>query len=101
MLGTALIIISILIVGIWILLEVRRLKHKLWAIAMIAFVLFAYVSFTITLKGKNIDYQSVSGLSYAGKIYFSWLSGIFGNMKTITGNAINMNWGANESSSKK
>jgi len=101
MIGLVLIIISILAVGVYMLAELRRFKHKLWAMLIILLLLFAYVSFTLTLKGKDIDFKSVPGLIQAGKIYFLWLGGIFGNMKSITGNAINMDWGVNESSAKK
>lgn len=81
--------------------ELRRFKHKLWAMLIIALLLFAYISFTLTLKGKDVDYKSIPGLMQAGKIYFSWLGGVFGNMKSITGHAIKMDWGVNESSVKK
>lgn len=79
------------------MVELRRLKHKLWAIFLIGIVLFAYVSFSLVLKNQDIDYKSVGGLLKAGKIYFSWVGGIFGNMKTITGNAVEMEWGVNDS----
>ena len=97
MIGLALIIISILIIGIWVLVELRRMKHKLWAIFLICLVLFSYISFSLVLKGQDIDYKSVGGLIQAGKIYFSWLGGVFGNVKTITGSAVDMDWGVNES----
>jgi len=101
MIALVLIIISILAIGIYMMAEVRRFKHKLWALLIIGLLLFAYISFTLTLKGKNIDFKSVSGLIQAGKIYFSWLGGVFGNMKTITSNAIKMDWSANDSAPKK
>jgi len=98
MIALVLIIISLLIVGIYAIAEFRKVKHQIWAVAIIALLLFAYISFTLVLKGREIDYGTASGLFQATKIYFSWLFGIFGNFKTITGNAIDMDWGVNESS---
>ena len=90
-----LIILSVLILGIWIFTELKRMRHKLWALLLIVLILFGYISFTVVLKDKNIDYHSFSGLMRAGKIYLIWIGSIFGNLKTIVGNAINMDWGVN------
>jgi len=98
MIGLVLIILSVLILGIWIFTELKRVRHKLWAIFLIALILFGYISFTVVLKDKNIDYHSFSGLMGAGKLYLSWVGSILGNLKTITANAIRMDWGTNSSS---
>lgn len=97
MIGLALIIVSILAIGIYVLVELKRLKHQVWAIAVILLLLFGYVSFTVVLRGHEVDYKSASGLMVAGKIYFSWLAGIGRNMIAITGHAVKMDWGVNES----
>lgn len=92
MLSTGVIIVSILILGIWILIEVKRMKHKFFAIFLIALILFSYVSFSAIMKNNNIDLKTVEGLSKATKLYFLWLGSAFGNMKSITTNAIKMDW---------
>jgi len=61
-----------------------------------ALILFTYFSFTATLKGKDLDLKTISGLTTATKLYFTWLGSMFGNLKTITTNAIKMNWKSNE-----
>jgi len=98
--GITLIIISALIIAIWILIEFKRLKHKLFAIFLIGLILFLYISLTFTLKGQNLDLKTIPGITQAGKIYFSWLASATGNFKSITSNAINMNWGVNETAHK-
>lgn len=90
--GVTLLIIGILIAGIWILLEFKRFRHKFFAIFLIALILFSYISFTLVLKGKNVNLKTSSGILQAGKLYFSWLGSIFGNFKTITTNAVKMDW---------
>jgi hypothetical protein len=96
MIGMALIIVSILVLGIWILVELRKFKHQLWAFFLIALILFGYVSFSLTTKNHDIDYGTFSGLTKALKIYFSWLGGLFGNFRSITSHAISLDWSPNE-----
>lgn len=96
--GLTIIVISIAVAAIWVFFELRRFKHKLWAILIIGLILFAYISFSLTLRNESIDYRSFSGLRDASKLYVAWLIGVFGNLKAITSNAINMNWGASNSS---
>ena len=93
--GLTLFVIAILIIAVWVIIEMKRFRHKLLAIFLIALILFTYVSFSVTLKGKDIDYKTLSGLSSATKLYFSWLGSIFVNVKTITTNAIDMTWKSN------
>ena len=85
-------IVSILIAGIWILVELKRLKHKIFAIFLIALILFTYVSFMVTIKGQDIDLTTIPGLATAGKLYFVWVVNIFDNVKTVTAQVINMDW---------
>ena len=94
MISIVLIVVSILVVGIWTLVELRKFKHQLWAFFLIGLILFAYLSFTLTTRGHDIDYTSFSGIMDAGKIYFSWLGSVLVNFKTIVGHAIGLDWGS-------
>ncbi|MBU1136038.1 MAG: hypothetical protein KJ559_00830 [Nanoarchaeota archaeon] len=94
--GITLLIIGILIAAIWIIIEFKRLKHKLFAIFLIGLILFAYLSFTFTFKGQDLDFKTIPGMIEASKLYFSWIGSAFGNMKSITTNAVKMDWGGNE-----
>jgi hypothetical protein len=96
--GTTLIVIAVLVVAIWVIIEVKRFKHKIFALFLIALILFTYISFASVIKGKDLNFKSVDGLKEAGGLYLSWLGSIFGNMKMLTVNAINMDWKANETS---
>ena len=95
--GITLFIVAILIAAVWIIIEIKRLRHKLFAIFLIALILFTYLSFSITLSGKDIDLSTVPGWVSAAKIYFSWLGSIFGNLKSITAQAISLDWVGNNS----
>ena len=94
--GMTVLIISALIAAIWVIIEIKRLKHKLFAIFLIGLILFGYFSFNVSLRGQDIDVKTVSGIIEVSKIYFSWLGSAFGNIKDITTNAINMDWKGNQ-----
>ncbi len=90
--GVTFIVIMALIVSIWVLVEIQRLKHKLFAVFLIGLILFSYISAALVFKEQDIDFKTIPGLTKATKVYFSWLGSIFINMKSITINAIKMDW---------
>ena len=89
-------VIAALVIGIWLLFGFKRMKHKFVAILLIGLLLFGFFSFNIVFKGKDVSVNNVSDIGKIFKIYFSWLGNVFGNMKTITGQAIKMDWQGNK-----
>ena len=94
--GVVLFIIVILVIAIWIIIEAKRMRHKIFAIFLIALILFSYISASIIFKGQDIDLKTIPGVITGSRIYFSWLGSVFVNLKQITTKAIEMNWGTNE-----
>ena len=90
--GVTFFVIGILIAAIWILVELKRMRHKLFAVFLIGLILFSYLSFTLVLKDKGVNLKTISGLMEGGKIYLSWLGSLFGNVKSITGHVIGLDW---------
>ncbi|MBU2104850.1 MAG: hypothetical protein KKF67_03720 [Nanoarchaeota archaeon] len=99
--GVTFLIIGVLIASIWIIIEIKRLKHKLFAIFLIALILFAYLSFTFVIKGENLNLTSISGITTASKIYMSWLGSALGNVKSITVYTIDQNWKGDKNETSK
>jgi len=95
-LGLPLFIIAILIIGIWLLFGFKRMKHKFFAIFLIALLLFSFFTFNAAFNGKELSVNNTSDLGKIFKVYFSWLGNIFGNMKSITANAVKMDWNGNQ-----
>ena len=95
MLGAAFVLVCVVVLVIWISSEFKKFHHKIYAIALIALVLFLYGSFAHVFKRQNIDFKSVSGLAEASDIYFHWVGSIFGNFKSITTDAVRMDWSVN------
>lgn len=94
--GVMLFVIAVLIIAIWIVIEMKRARHKLFAIVLIALILFTYISFTIVIKDHDVDLKTVSGIIEAGGLYVNWLGSLFGNAKSITTHAVNLDWSGNE-----
>lgn len=91
-LTTSIIVLIAISVAIYVIIEVRRFKHKLFAIFLILMLVLSYASFAFVFRGKDVDYTSMDGLTNAGKIYLSWLGSVFHNVRIITSNVINLDW---------
>ena len=90
------IILAVSIIAIWTLIELKRFKHKIFAMFLIGTILFFYLSAAVVFKDQDVNYKSIGGLTSAGKLYFSWLGSIFSNMKSISTQAVKMDWKSNE-----
>ena len=90
--GITLFIVAALVVAIWILIEFKRMKHKLFALILIGLIIFSYVSATVIFKDTNINFKTIPGIIEGSKIYFSWLGSVFVNLKTVTANVVKMDW---------
>lgn len=90
--SSTIILLSVIVVVIWVLVEAKRLKHKIVAIGLIVLIIFSYLSFFAVFNGQNLDLRSPIGLADATKIYFSWMGSIFTNLKMLTSNAIRLDW---------
>jgi|TARA_Y100000034_G_scaffold122543_1_gene168131 glucan phosphoethanolaminetransferase (alkaline phosphatase superfamily) len=97
--GTGILILSAVIILIWVVIEIKRFKHKIFAIFLMILIIFLYFGVIVVFQDRNVDFDSYSGMIDATKIYFSWLSSVFGNFKTMTAGAIQLDWRAvNETS---
>ncbi len=91
-------IILLVLVGVLFFIQkVNHLKHRFSLTAIIILVIFTYVTFSYAISGENLDLKSAEGIGRGMKIYFSWLAGSADNVKSITANAINMDWTKNNS----
>jgi len=91
-LGVTFILVAIAVVAIWIVIEEKRMKHKIFAVFIIALIIFTYFSFSVVLKNNQVDLKSPQGIATGGKLYFSWLGSMFSNVKSITAFAFKQDW---------
>ncbi len=94
--GISILLISVLIIAIWVVIEMKRMRHKIFAVFLIGLILFSYFSFSLVLKNQEIDFMTIEGITTATTLYFSWIGTVFSNFRTITSKAIKMDWEGNE-----
>jgi len=90
--GTGIFILAALVAGIWVIIEIRRFRHKIFAIFLIILIILSYWSFFAVFKNQELELTTISGIITATKVYFSWLFSIYENFKSLTMNAISMDW---------
>jgi len=95
--GGTMFILATVIISIWVLIEVKRMRHKIFALFLIGMIIFAYVSMVFVFKDNPADIKTASGVIDAGKVYFAWAFSIFGNFKSLTAHTINLDWEGNKS----
>ena len=91
-------VIAILVVVAVILIKMNHFRHKITIIAVLVFALFLYSTVTIVNKTNEFDLTSTEGFFDASKVYLGWLGNGFGNLKTLTGNAVKMDWSSTNGS---
>jgi len=81
-----------LIAIVYIVIRVINTKQD-WA-ARLVWVLFIFVVISLGYMLINNDHpiKGPKDVFYLTKNYFSWLGSFFSNVKTVTGNAVNMTW---------
>ncbi|MFA6022796.1 MAG: hypothetical protein WC781_01785 [Candidatus Pacearchaeota archaeon] len=85
-----------LIALIFIFLRAQHFKHKTVWVIIVFVALFFFLGFMLSIAGRDINYNSFDGIKTAGVLYMGWLGNTFDNVKTLTGNAIKMDWAGNE-----
>ena len=91
-------IVLVAVAGIWMFIELKRMKHTILAFFIIALVLFGFFSFNFVFKTSNLSIKNVSDLEKGIQLYFSWIGSVFGNIKSLTGQAVGMDWKGNTTS---
>ena len=85
-------LIAIAIIALLAMLKLSHMKHKIVLIVLVSLFVFFYFSVNYVSSNNDFNLSSPSGLIGAGKVYFLWIGQGLGNLKTITGNVVNMDW---------
>ena len=86
------IVIAVLILVAFVLLKANHFRHRMWIFLFVVLALFLYLSITFINAKHDLDVNSTEGVLKSVKIYLGWLAHGFKNLKSITGNAIKMDW---------
>ena len=85
------IIVVLVIIGI-MAIKMNHLRHRFFIVLLLVLALFLYITINYVNKQNNLDFSTAEGVVKSMKVYMGWLAHGFGNLKSITGYAIHMNW---------
>ena len=86
------VIVAVLVIIALFILKANHFKHRLWVLILISITIFLILSVTVVYSKYNLEFNSVDSSINSAKIYFGWLANGFTNLKSLTGNAIKMDW---------
>ena len=67
-------------------------KSKIYFFGILILLTFVIITGAGIVKKNSLDITSFSGIAQFTKLYFVWIGHAIGNMKSLTGNAVNMEW---------
>ncbi len=85
-------IIGVLVIAALIALKMNHLRHRLWILGLVFLALFLYTSAAIVYHENELKFDTTEGIFSSIKIYIGWLSNGFQNLKTLSGNAVDLDW---------
>jgi hypothetical protein len=88
-------IILVGLIVVVIIVQFSHLRHRFKLASLVLFLLFLYISFIKVNPGGFSNINSLSEFYMALKNYVYWITHVFINLKTITGNVVRMEWGGN------
>jgi hypothetical protein len=74
-------------------LKVKHTKHKASTMLFWVVLFFFIATFMMSIAGKGYDLSTFEGLKGASSNYWKWMLNSVDNMKSITANAVKMDWG--------
>jgi hypothetical protein len=92
------VILIVLIVAVIVISKLVHFEHfqkKVFFILILFVLAFFCITILSVVKTNKIDLTSAQGILSLGKYYFHWLGHVLGNIGTLTGNAIRMDWSGN------
>lgn len=78
-------------------IRINHLKHRFFIILLVLLALFLFTSINAVTNKNNLDLKSAGGIFNASKLYLGWLANGFQNIKSLTGNVLNLDWKSSNS----
>ena|SRR3989344_4255073 len=85
-------LIVFLFIVISLVIRFKYFKHHLTIVVFFVLIVLLLVSFVTIAKQNSFSIKEPSTYWKVTKVYFSWVGHAFGNLKTLTTNAIKMDW---------
>ena len=80
------------VVALFIFLRFREIRHRVTHVVIILLVVLLVGSIATVYLSNDVDLTSFEGIASAGKVYFSWLGTMFGNIGKVSTYAISQDW---------
>jgi len=91
--------IVVILAALFIFVKATNLGQNLWSYALVAGALFLLVTIIYVSSFTEVSLTSFDGIVDFGRVYFSWMGSFVDNVGTITGRAVNLDWGINNTAS--
>jgi len=88
--------LTMVCIAIWLFIEIKRVQHKIIAVALIILIIVGYIGVASVGKNNDVKLTTIPGIFDAVKLYFAWFGTLFTNVKTILSNAFSLNWGGDK-----
>ena len=85
-------VIAILCFMAFFIMKLTHIRHKFSLVVIIVLLLFLYLSALLVNTENDFDLSTTEGFGSALRVYVGWLAQGFGNIRSIIGNAIKMDW---------
>ena len=95
------VLIIVAVVALFVFLRFREIRHRVTHIVIILLVVLLAGSVATVYFSNDVDLTSFEGIAHAGKVYFSWLGAIFGNIGKVSTYAVHQDWGTSPPSSNE
>lgn len=73
-------------------IKLTSTRDQVKLVIAVILVLFLFGTILVVYTSNKLELDSSEGLKDSAKIYFGFLANGFKNLKTITGNAIKLDW---------
>lgn len=94
------IILAVILIAAILFVKLRTAKHNMNVVLIAILVVVLAASLLYVYGAHGADLGSFDGLVEFGRVYLSWVGGVFRNFVSISGYAINQNWGVNSTIGK-
>lgn len=89
------VIIVAILIAVVVFFKMGNARQSVTNFLTVGLLLFFLLTFGYVTTVTDADFTSFDGIVEGLRFYFSWLANLGRNAWSITGNAINMDWGTN------
>ena len=94
-------IIVLLLITVFVFVKATNLGQNMWSYLIVVFIIFLLITFAYVSTFPEVTFENFDGIVDFSRVYMAWLNHFFGNIAHITGQAVNLEWSLNNSTSAR